>query len=222
MMLTSRYPFAAVTILVSSFAPPVAASAKDVKVGSTSINLTTPPGFCELDAGSTPVKGLRELLAAKSQLLAAYADCQSNFSLPLDNFAHYSVVTGAINVILPADAIKQICASMRENGEKALTTFQRNRASDIAKIFDGLKISETRFFGVVAEDSVVCYTALVQKLLTETGVEKILVGISAAMNIKGKLISYILYSPYVNSGTVDTMLDKHKSNISVFFAANRN
>ena len=111
---------------------------------------------------------------------------------------------------------------MRASGVEKLATIMRDRASDIEKVFKGVKIYETRFLGVVAEDPVVCYTALLQKLVTDAGKEKTLIGISAAVNIKGKLIVYNLYSPYVNNGTIATMLDKHKTNVSAFFAANRN
>jgi hypothetical protein len=196
------------------------AGARDVKIDSTTINLTVPQGFCELDENSDRVNGLRELLGERNQLLAAYADCRSNLSLPLDNFAHYIMPAVARNVILPADGITKICAWMRKSGEERLAVILRDRATDIAKVFAGLKINESRFIGVVAESPAVCYTAVVQKLVIGAGKENLLLGISAAMNIKGKFVVYHLYSPYISADTVATMLDRQKSNVSAFFAAN--
>jgi hypothetical protein len=221
MKLTLKHAVAAIFLMLS-FAPPVAASAKDVMVGSTSLNLTIPAGSCVVDEDADRVKAFRSFLAATNQLLVSYAACQSNSSLSREDFAHYSVPVVAINVTLPADTIKQVCAVIRAKGDKKLARILQERALDFEKAFDGLKISETRSIGVVAEDSVVCYMALVQKLTTGGGIEKIFVGISATMNIKGKLILYNLYSPYVSSDTVTTMLERHKSNVSAFFAANRN
>ena len=128
----------------------------------------------------------------------------------------------AINVSLPADTIKQVCAGIRAKGDEKLARIMRERALDVENAFDGLKIAEIRFIGVVAEDSVVCYMAQVQKLMAGGGIEKVFVGISATMNIKGKLILYNLYSPYVSSDTVAKTLERHKRNVSAFFAANRN
>lgn len=218
-MIKIREAITAFVVLMLSFG--AAANAKDVNVGATSINFIAPKGFCELEDSSAPVDGTRKLLAPRNKLLAYYADCKSNMSLPLDNFAHYSAMTDAINETLPADSIGKICGSLRQNGQDGVKTVLQNRAADIGKFFEGLKINEARFMGVVAEESSACYIAIVVKLLTGAGAEKVLVSISASINIKGKLIGYSLYSPYINSGTVGMILEKHRANVAAFFVANR-
>lgn len=80
----------------------------------------------------------------------------------------------------------------------------------------------TTFVGVLAEDSTACYTALLQKLKTETGSEKTQTAINATTVVKGKVVYFYLFSLYTGRDSIDAALAKQKVNLGAFIAANKN
>jgi hypothetical protein len=95
----------------------LAAIAKDVKIGATSIDLTAPSGYCELRENNANearvLKGLQDT-TIRNQLLAAYADCQqlANYrpgkNPLLDDFAVYWTATSLMNVALRSSGFSDI------------------------------------------------------------------------------------------------------------------
>ena len=63
-------------------------------------------------------------------------------------------------------------------------------------------------------------TADSRKFLTDAGTDKTQVTVGAATIVKGKLVYYYLYAPYVNADTVTAMLTRHQSNVAALLAAN--
>jgi hypothetical protein len=85
-----------------------------------------------------------------------------------------------------------------------------------------IKLNESGFIGVLAEDPTACYAALLQKLLTQFGTEKTQVVLFATTVVKRKMIFYYLFSPYVSADTVTAMVALHKKNVAALLAANGN
>jgi len=197
------------------------AQAKEVKIGSSLVTLVAPPAFCELDENSRSAKSLRDLLGGRNQLLASYADCDSKSSLPLDNFANYTTPRNQ-TANLPVGAIKQVCATLRTKGDERLAAIMRDRLPDMQRLFNDVKVNEVRFLGVISEEADVCYSAQAQSLVTESGVDKRQISISAATVIHGKFIVFNLYAPLKGNISVSALLDKHKRNVAALIAANPN
>jgi hypothetical protein len=205
------------------------AAAQETKIGSTSVILTVPQGQCQVGSEkgeASRVEKLRELLAPENHLLATYADCneltksRSDDQAEVQNFAHYMVPTHTINQILPEGGLAQICGILRSRNEDFAASLLQGRAKDIERIFDGLKINESKFLGVLMEGPKVCYSGQIQKLSDGSGKEAIQVGINAMLEIKGKFVAYYLYAPNRDSDSISKLLITHQANVAALISSN--
>jgi hypothetical protein len=207
-----------------------AAAAQEVKVGATSVTLAAPAGFCPLTE-SHPVDA-RVIAAAREglrpgHLLGQYADCRQLADWrtgkrgTLDDVLHYAARPTMMQVDGKGSEaeVKGLCGYMRAEGAKTFPAAElKTRVEATAK---GVQVNETRFTGVVAEEPTVCYWAMLQKLKTDAGADKTNVSVSAVILVKGKLISGVMTSPYVNADSVAGVLARQKSNVAALLAANR-
>jgi hypothetical protein len=208
-----------------------ASFAQEARIGSTSINLTAPRDQCALSnekgEEARVVANLRELLAGRNQLLATYADCgelaqfRSGKLEGFDNFATYVTPTDILNAVVPADVLRKVCTGMRAKTDLDLAAIVQNRSVDMERLFQGVKINEIKFLGVLAEEPSICYTGQVQKLARASGVEKVQIAISTTLWLKQKLITYNLNAPYRSSDTISNLLSKHILNVTTLIAANQ-
>ena len=210
-----------------------AARAADAKVGQTSITLTTPSGQCELDRknpGDARLLKSIEKAISGNRLLAMYADCKQRTDWHggkrglLEDFAQYQVAAQAADAPperAPAEALKQLCAGLREEGERMATGIASDIKSRVEQAMQKVQVNQTRFLGVVAEDATACYSAMAQRMRAETGKDVTIVGLFAATYVKGKLIYYYLYSPYRSGQTVTALLAKQKINVAALLSANK-
>lgn len=204
------------------------------KIGQTSITLTVPAGQCELDR-SQPADG-RMLLGVEkalveNRLLAAYADCKQLTDWRagkrglLEDFAQYQTSVAAVDAPPPADpveALKQICAKLRAEGEKLVSGVAPDMKSRVEKATKEVKVNQSRFMGVVAEEPTACYGAVAQRFKAETGKDVTIIGLFATTYVKGKLVYYYLFAPYRSAQTLSVQLAKHKPNVAALLAANKN
>jgi hypothetical protein len=143
----------------------------------------------------------------------------------LENTAQYQTMISLENAPLPATPeamIKDTCNQLRTQGEQMVanaTSDAKTRAEEVLKT---IKVNETKFMGVVGEDPLACYAAVLQKLTTETGAEKTQVIVFATTVLKGKIIYYYLYAPYVSGDSVTQMLAEQRVNVTKLQAANPN
>jgi hypothetical protein len=213
-----------------------AASAKEVKMGDVAVTLTAPEGYCELDekyaADARALTGTGNLLrAGGNQLHAAYAPCgelaewRIGKRPVLDDFAQYQSPIAMLDKPWPTgpgEGIKQICALYRQQGEKVLAGILPDIQSRVEATMRRIRLGEASFLGVLAEDSTVCYTALLQKIKTDVGTEKTQTSLFGTTIIRTRLLYYYLYSRFVNADTVANMLTQHKKNLAALLAANGN
>ena len=208
-----------------------AAGAKDVRIGAVTIVLPVPSGYCELEqaqpSDARMIDGLRRALAGQNELLAISADCgqlngwRAGTRPLLDDYVQVQTLISARDATIPrAEGIKQICAPLRTEGEKLFAGVTTDVKTRMETAFKDVKVNEMRFLGVLAEDASGCYFALLQKLRTEAGTDKTQVTVGTATIVKGKLVYYYSYAPYVNADTVTAMLTRHQSNVAALLAAN--
>jgi len=212
------------------------AEAKEVNIGAASVNLPVPDGFCELDPTNQNdahhIKFINDAFAATSnRLIAEYVECTQLIDWRigkrkvLDDFVQYQTELRFIDSSFPsrdaAELAKASCDYLRSSGDKTIkqTVSEANKALD--QISKTIRINEGRFLGVVAEVSPVCYAAWLHNLTTDFGTQKIQVALSATTQVKGKVIYYYFFSPYVNSDTIARMLAKHRANVDAFIKANQ-
>lgn len=207
------------------------AAAKDARIGTASYNLPAPTGYCDLTeqqpSDARMIKIVSDLLAGRNELLAMSADCRQlqNWRAGrqplLDDYAQYQtlVATKGSN-FSRAEAVKQICAQVRAEGEKLVAGLAQEVNKRLENVVKEIKINENRMVGVLAEDADACYFATVQKMKTEAGADKTQLIISAVTIIKGQILYYYLFSLYKDAGTVNTALDRHKTNVAAVLKAN--
>jgi hypothetical protein len=208
-----------------------AAVAKDARIGTATIALPPPPGYCELSeqqpSDARMITAIAGLLAGQNELLAMSAECRqleawrAGTRPVLDDFAQYQTLLRSKDSNFPrAESVKQLCAAMRAEGEKTLAGVIPDIKTRAEAVLQDVKFNETRFLGVLAEDANACYFALLQKMKTEAGTEKTQLTLAATTIIKGKIVYYYTYTVYVSADTVTAALARHQANVAALLAAN--
>jgi hypothetical protein len=207
------------------------AQAGPAKIGQTTIALTLPAGYCEIDATKNPDKRLydtvRAVLPASNTLLLMMGDCaeldawHTGKRKTLDSQAQYQTLTRMMgDETVPTELIKQTCEALRAQGDKILADQIPDIQARAERELKQIKVGEGRFLGVVGEEPLACYAAILQKLTAEDKTEKTIVVLYATTVIKGKLLYYYLFAPFTGEGTMPGLLTKHKDNVAKLLAAN--
>ena len=212
------------------------AAAKQAKLGAVALNLPVPAGYCELTedqpSDAAMINAIGTMLEkGGNRLLVISAECRqledwrAGRRPLLANYAQYQTRKELENSRLPAspaEVIKATCAQMRAQGER----FAANITPDVQKRFDEVmktvKINETKFLGVLSEDSNVCYAALMQRIRAETGTDIAQAVVFATTLVKGKLVYNYLFAPYVSGQSVTDLLTQLRRNVAALKASNKN
>ena len=225
-MLT-RLAFAALLLAAAAFS----ARAAQVTVGGAAIALPPPRGFCELSQTEpsdkrmiTTLTGLLE--KSGNKLLAMSADCQqlrdwrTGKRQLLDDYAQYQTPIGSMDKP-PSETVAQTCKTLRDEGNKILANQMPDIKARVESTLSKIKMNETSFLGVLAEDSNACYAGLVQKIHTEAGTDKTQITVFAITIIKDKSVFSYRFSVYQNPKTADAVLGKIKADVAALMSANR-
>jgi hypothetical protein len=170
------------------------------------------------------VRGGGNALLSLSANCRQLADWRTGKRALLDDFAQYQSPLNLMNQTLPGPpelVIRQNCANLRAQAEKILSGVLPDIKSRIEATLKRVKVNEMSFLGVMAEDSTACYPAMLQKMKPESGGEKTQAALFAITVVKGKMIFYYLFAPFVGTETITTMLSLHKTNVAALLAANR-
>ncbi len=232
--MVSRVTFALVTgVLVAGLAAGGSGVAKDAQIGSATVTLPSPQGYCELSeqqpADARVIHVIGDLVAGtNNELLAVSADCgqleawRAGKLLTLDDYVQYQTPVASMDSTSPrAESVKEICAAARTEGEKSVAEVAPDLNARVDAAIKGAKVNEMGFLGVLAEDADACYFGIKMKARTEGGgVEESQLMVSAATVVKGKIVFYNLYTLYHDAGTVTATLARHRRNIPALLAAN--
>jgi hypothetical protein len=215
-----------VTLILACFCVS-SASAEDARIGAVSIKLSSPPGYCELNASNAAdarmIRAAEGLLdKAGNRLLSLSADCgqladwRAGKRQLLDNMAQHQTRIGWENVqlpITPEALIKEHCDDMRARGDQTVTAMTPDAQQRVEEVLKTVKINEIKFLGVLGEEPVICYAGLLQRFVTEDGTDKTQATVFATTVVRQKLLYHYLFAPYVNGETVSTMLEQQKVNV---------
>jgi hypothetical protein len=225
-MLT-RLSFAALVLAGAASSAPAA----EATIGDVSVSLPPPGGFCELSATNSSdqrmVSTLTDLLTKSgNKLLAMSADCgqladwRTGKRKLLDDYAQYQTPIASMDK-LPSETVAQTCATLRAEGNKILANQMPDIKARVESTLSQIKMNETSFIGVLAEDPDACYAGLIQKIHTEAGTDKTQVTMFAVTLTKAKSVFVYRFSVYQDAHTVDAVLGKIKVDIAALTAANR-
>ena len=221
-------------LTVAAFLVTAAASnafAAQANIGGVPINLPAPSGFCDLSASNASDKRMLDTLGpllekSGNKLLAMSADCRqlsewhTGKRQLLDDYGQYQTQIAGMDKP-PSETVAQTCTTLRNEGNKILA----NQLPDIKKRVEStlskIKLNETSFLGVLAEDPDACYAGLIQKIHTEAGTDKTQVTVFAVSIVKNKSLFTYRFSVYQGPNSIDAVLGKIKVDIAATFAANR-
>jgi len=225
-MLT-RLAFAALLVAAAA----ASALAAQANLGGVSIALPTPSGFCELSESNnsdkrmiTTLTGLLE--KSGNKLLGMSADCRqlrdwhSGKRQLLDDYAQYQTPIGSIDKP-PSETVAETCKTLRDEGNKILANQLPDIKARVETTLKSVKMNETIFIGVLAEEANACYAGLVQKIHTEAGTDKTQITVFAVSTIKDKSVFTYRFSVYKNPQTADVVLGKIKGDVAALLSANR-
>jgi hypothetical protein len=211
-------------------AAPLRALALETTIGSASIVLPAPQGFCEFSASNASENRVLTTtgeLAEKSgnRLLAMSAECNQlsgwhTGQKLLDDYANYQTPIATLQSG-PRESIKETCAVLRAQGEKILANQLPDIKARVEKSAAGVKLNETKFIGVLAEDPAACYGGMIQKLHTALDTEKTQVIVFAVTIVKNKNVFAYRFAPYANPESVGATLAKLKADVAALYAKNK-
>lgn len=218
----------ALLILVAVASP--IARAGQATLGNVSINLPPPAGFCELsdsDPSDQRMLSVMSELVAKSgnKLLNISADCgqlsawHTGTRRLLDDYAGYQTPVATIDKP-PSETIQQTCAFLRAEGNKVLSNQLPDLKARIEAALKQVKVNQTSFIGVLAEDRNACYAGLIQQLHTEAGTEKTQVSLFAATIVKNRSVFVYRFAEHTGPDSVSNALANLKDDVAALYAAN--
>jgi hypothetical protein len=205
--------------------------ARDAQVGSATLILPPPEGFCEMTeedpSDARMLHAIAGMLAGvQIEPLVMSADCSQleawrvGLRPLLDDFAQYQTPIPTKNSSFPrAESIKGFCTTIRAQGN-SLAGMTDDLNSRLEKVIQNARFNEMSFLGVLAEDADACYFGLLQKVRTEVGTEKSQMAVTAVTVLKGKVVNYVVYTAYQNADTVTAALARHQRNVAAMLAAN--
>jgi hypothetical protein len=218
-------------LVVVLAAIPLSAMAVEVTIGTESINLPTPRGFCEMSESNASDKSmittLRDLIAKSgNKMLAMDADCgqlaawHAGKRPLLDDFFQYQTPIAAMGSSTTPEQVRSTCADMRAEGDKLAAKAHTDNKSRIESALEGMKVNETTFIGVLAEEPTTCYAGLIQKFHTQANTDKVQLTLIAVTIVKNKSVFLYRFAVY-GSDTVANVLAKVKADVAALRAANR-
>jgi hypothetical protein len=202
-------------------------------VGSAGVKLVLPTNFCELNRTQSPDRQLIERQTAQLarsgvQLLGVSAACseltvwRAGTGL-LDHYMFYSADARFISQPTPVDPEtmrKQTCDKIRAQAKQAISISIAKANSQPEAIARNIKMNSAAVVGVDDNDPNACYTAVLQKLQTQLGTEKLQLLIDTTVAIKGKILFSTVFMPYVDTAGVAKSLAENRKFVASWRAGN--
>jgi hypothetical protein len=222
-----RLTFAAL-VLAAAISSVLAGNAT---LGGVSVNLPVPRGFCELSESSNAsdkrmITIVGDLLTKSgNKLLAMSADCRQLADWRtakrqlLDDYAQYQTSLDLIDKP-PSETIQQTCATLRTEGNKIVSDEMPGLKARVEAALKQVKMNQTTFIGVLAEEPRACYAGLIQQIHTGAGTDKTQLSLFAVTAVKNRTIFVYRFTPHTGSDSVIRGIARLKSDVAALYAAN--
>jgi hypothetical protein len=218
-------------LLMASLTNPIAA--KDVKVGTVSVELVLPDGFCELNPVRSPdnqhiAQQIAQLARSGVQLLSISAACselkawRTGAGL-LDHYIFYSTDAQFVNRPTPFDPEamrKEICDQIHAQAAQSTALAKAMANAEPDNIARNIKINSAAVVAVDDNDPNACYTAVLQKMQTQLATEKLQLLIDTTVAIKGKIMFATAFMPFVDMQGVARSMAENRKFVASWRAAN--
>jgi hypothetical protein len=209
------------------FGSATAALGRDVKVGNSTIKVTPPAGYCELDQ---TIKADREYLKSATDidasggvtLFAAFPDCKELKELRASAafVATKVFITAHTNSIGKANAkaVADTCKELKEQGEKLAADNNKDMQANVKRNSENT-LRGNQFLGMLEDRGDVCFSAQLLNLTTPKGDARNL-NVFATMLVRNNLVFLYSFSPYADATSIATGLANLKVIYADFVAAN--
>ena len=207
---------------------PAMALAADASMGSVTLNLPLPAGYCELDPSQASDKRIIEAIRAAApdnDILVIAADCKEITDWRagkrlIEHMLQYQTARAARTSAFPVAGALSACNELRNQGEKINADQMSSIKENVKKAMSKVDFHGQTVLGVTGDDPNGCYTTLLQKFRSETGKEIVQLNMFFLGSIKDRLVYIYLMTPYESDRTIDGLLSRHKANTAALKAAN--
>jgi hypothetical protein len=220
-----------IVLTVLCLLPAVAAHAVDVQMGSVTMKLLAPKGYCELVPSQPSDKRMIDFLnvalsKGPNELLAISADCtelrdwRTGSRRLLEHFSQYQVEKVRRSSSFTIEEAKGACAVMRAQGQKLSDDSTKNVNDNIHEANSKIDFQGQTFLGVLAEDANGCFVGLFQKYKAETGAQISQLNVFYAGSLKEREVFFYVWAPHQNDGSIKELLSVTQAHVAALKAAN--
>jgi hypothetical protein len=205
-----------------------AAYSRDAKVGDTTVNVSPPSGFCEVDKTNKTDSGWLEsttnlLKGSGVFTIAAFPDCGDLKKARKSG----EFIAGKVLITAPFSAIgnaspKAVMDTCDELRTKKYSDEEKAAMAKTVKDFaNGNAVSDSVILGVLDETKdEVCYVGTLQKVKTKTGDLHPLLSFFAVTFVRNNMLFLYQMTPYVDASSIPAALANLKIVYSEFARAN--
>ncbi|MDE0406350.1 MAG: CoA transferase [Alphaproteobacteria bacterium] len=203
-------------------------------IGSATINLAAPDGWCRLEPEKLSDARLISLLSegmerVGNSFVVVYAECgelerwRSARQRTLDN---YSIVTfgKALREFDYPGSNASFVSELRKTMEAADPNYMDDLMARVVEVLEEalplVKLGKTKNLGLLGEDEDSLYEAMIVPATTEFGDTKVVVVSNGTTLLRRKILYTHLYTPYEGAEVLPRLLDNHKKWTARLRAAN--
>lgn len=203
-------------------------------IGSATINLAAPDGWCRLEPEKLSDTRLIRLLSESMErvgnsFIVAYSECgelerwRSARQRTLDNYGIVTFDKALREFDYPgsnASFVSELRKTMEAADPNYIDDLMARSAEVVEEGLPLVKLGKARNLGLLGEDKDSLYAAAIMPVTTEFGDTKVVV-VSNGTTLLGKKILYTyLYTPYEGAKVLPRLLDNHKKWTARLRAAN--
>lgn len=233
--LAGLLPVAAIAIGIHVTAPAVAQSSKVIAFDKSSVTLTVPAGYCQLDPGQARdaqlISLVTKLLAGHNDLLLYLGDCQqlvdwrTSQRQTLDSSIQVQIASSLRKVDFANDPnrdgiVASVCAELRKKVPADINAIADTINGRLQELTKSLKINDIQLIGVVGEDTYSCYTAMLQKVRYAGTDESVIAIMYVTAMIGNRLLFVYHFGAGGETGIFERLQTAAEAHIASLQAAN--
>jgi len=178
-----------------------------INVGGTELGLALPAGFCKLDKSnpndSRLIGMIRKMNRGRGTLYLSVANCvqlkawRAGQMKTLDDYGFIMVPRRAIRKKIRtsrAAFVKTMERQLNKVTERRRRKIKANMRRRVRALNTTLRLNQTRILGVLKADDTAVHVGVMQKLQTEYGDKKTIVGSFGATLVRKKVLFVYLYT----------------------------
>jgi hypothetical protein len=216
-----------------AFALSPQASAFEVAIDKTRVELVGPPGYCPLDAKHPLDVRLIDIVQqptqGRNELLAVFVDCarlsawRNDKTDDLGDTFDYQVSLRAKGLSTKSSGVTELCTIFRKQGAATIKDAEGRLATsiDAIKEFAGkLQLNSIQPYGVLRENNTGCFYGTVQKFQSGDKVET-LFNVTTITALKEKLVFVNHGSTFKDEKTIQRLLTTSEQTVAKARSQNR-